>query len=314
VFVLREVGGTLNRLSSGDFSAQIGSVMVGDYKILQEATNRLGTNLNNLIRDSDLINRATVRGELDVRIDASKYRGDFSKITNGMNDTVETTVNVLREVGSKLESLSSGDFSAQISMEMRGDYLVLKKSMNLLGDNLNNLISDSTMMNLAMAKGALDIRIDTSKYRGDFSKITNGINATMETTVNVLREIGSNLDRLSSGDFSAQVTSDMRGDFFILKTATNTLGMALNNLIIDSNMMNASAEKGALDVRIDASKYRGDFSKITNGINNTIEVTAGVLREIGVGLNRLAEGDFSTQVSSDMVGDYEQLKCNQSAE
>lgn len=308
VFVLREVGGTLNRLSSGDFSAQIGSVMVGDYKILQEATNRLGTNLNNLIRDSDLINRATVRGELDVRIDASKYRGDFSKITNGMNDTVETTVNVLREVGSKLERLSSGDFSAQISMEMRGDYLVLKKSMNLLGDNLNNLISDSTMMNLAMAKGALDIRIDTSKYRGDFSKITNGINATMETTVNVLREIGSNLDRLSSGDFSAQVTSDMRGDFFILKTATNTLGMALNNLIIDSNMMNASAEKGALDVRIDASKYRGDFSKITNGINNTIEVTAGVLREIGVGLNRLAGGDFSTQVSSDMVGDYEQLK------
>lgn len=308
VGIFREVGRTLDKLATGDFSAQITTSMAGDYQILQEATNRLGMSLNWLIQDSNLMNRAAVRGELDVRIDVSRYRGDFSKITNGINDTMEVTVKVLREIASSLGRLSSGDFSAQVNAEMRGDYLVLKQAVNDLGDNLNNLIADSDLMNLAAVKGALDIRIDTKKYKGDFSKITNGINDTMNTTVSILREIGGNLDRLSSGDFSAQVTSNMMGDYQILRQATNKLGTNLNNLIIDSNMMNLSAEKGSLDVRIDASKYQGDFSKITNGINNTMTATVSVLREVGDSLGRLATGDFTARVESDMRGDYEMLK------
>jgi hypothetical protein len=81
------------------------------------------------------------------------------------------------------------------------------------------------MMNAAASKGELDVRIDTGKYKGDFGKITNGINDTMNVTVGVLRDIGSNLDRISNGDFTAQVTAAMNGDYLILKSATNTLGI-----------------------------------------------------------------------------------------
>jgi methyl-accepting chemotaxis protein len=132
----------------------------------------------------------------------------------------------------------------------------------------------------------------------------------MNVTVGVLRDIGSNLDRISAGDFSAQVTADVNGDYLVLKSATNTLGTALNNLIIDSNMMNRAAEQGELDVRIDASKYKGDFSKITNGMNDTVNVTVAVLREIGENLDLLANGDLTARVTSDMVGDYLALKTS----
>jgi methyl-accepting chemotaxis protein len=255
-----------------------------------------------------MMNAAAAKGELDVRIDATKYKGDFSKISNGINDTMNVTVGVLRDIGGNLNRISLGDFSAQVTADMKGDYLVLKTATNALGTNLNNLIIDSNMMNAAAAKGELDVRIDATKYKGDFSKISNGINDTMNVTVGVLRDIGGNLNRISSGDFTAQVTSDMKGDYLVLKTATNALGTNLNNLIIDSNMMNNAASGGELDVRIDTAKYRGDFSKITNGINDTMDVTVGVLREVGSSLEALANGDLSTRITIDMQGDYLILK------
>ncbi len=170
-----------------------------------------------------MMNQAAVKGELDVRIVTAKYKGDFGKITNGINDTMNATVGVLRDIGSNLDRLSAGDFSAQVTSEMTGDYLVLKTATNILGTNLNNLIIDSSMMNQAAVKGELDVRIATAKYKGDFGKITNGINDTMNVTVGVLRDVGNNLARLSAGDFSAQISSGMTGDYELLKNATNAL-------------------------------------------------------------------------------------------
>jgi methyl-accepting chemotaxis protein len=305
---LRIVGDNLDKLSAGDFSAQITQEMNGDYLVLKKATNDLGTLLNNLIDDSNTMNQAAGKGELDVRIDTNKYSGDFAKISNGINETMDVTVGNLRIIGDNLDRLSAGDFSAQVTQDMQGDYMVLKKATNDLGKLLNFLIEDSNTMNQAAGKGELDVRIDTNKYTGDFAKISNGINDTMDVTVGNLRIIGDNLDRLSAGDFSAQVTQDMQGDYLVLKKATNDLGKLLNFLIEDSNTMNQAAGKGELDVRIDTNKYSGDFAKISNGINDTMDVTVGNLRIIGDNLDRLSAGDFSAQVTQDMQGDYMVLK------
>jgi methyl-accepting chemotaxis protein len=305
---LRIVGDNLDKLSAGDFSAQITQEMNGDYLVLKKATNDLGTLLNNLIDDSNMMNQAASKGELDVRIDTNKYTGDFSKLSNGINDTMDVTVGNLRIIGDNLDRLSAGDFSAQVTQDMQGDYMVLKKATNDLGKLLNFLIEDSNMMNQAAGKGELDVRIDTNKYTGDFAKLSGGINATMDTTVGNLRIIGDNLDKLSAGDFSAQVTQDMSGDYLVLKKATNDLGKLLNFLIEDSNTMNQAASKGELDVRIDTNKYTGDFAKLTNGINGTMDVTVGNMRIIGDNLDRLSAGDFSAQIDQDMQGDYLVLK------
>ena len=82
---------------------------------------------------------------------------------------------------------------------------------------LNFLIEDSNTMNVAAGKGELDVRIDASKYYGDFSKISNGLNETLNITVGNLRIIGNNLDKLSEGDFGAQITEKMEGDYTVLK-------------------------------------------------------------------------------------------------
>jgi methyl-accepting chemotaxis protein len=305
---LRIIGDNLDRLSAGDFSAQVTQEMSGDYLVLKKATNDLGKLLNFLIEDSNTMNAAAGKGELDVRIDTNKYTGDFAKISNGINDTMDVTVGNLRIIGDNLDRLSAGDFSAQVTQDMQGDYLVLKKATNDLGKLLNFIIEDSNTMNQAASKGELDVRIDISKYTGDFAKITGGINSTMDVTVGNLRIIGDNLDRISAGDFSAQVTQDMQGDYLVLKKATNDLGKLLNFLIEDSNMMNQAAGDGALDVRIDTNKYTGDFSKISGGINDTMETVVGALRDVGDKMNRLSQGDLNARVINDYKGDYLILK------
>jgi signal transduction histidine kinase/CheY-like chemotaxis protein/methyl-accepting chemotaxis protein len=249
---------------------------------------KLNSRLSTMVEDSDMMNSAARSGQLDVRIDTSKYRGDFAKITNGINDTIGATVDALRDVGDNLDRLSAGDFSAKIEKEYDGDYAVLKRATNNLGEYLNNLIVDSNMMNSSARSGLLDMRIDTSKYRGDFAKITNGINDTIGATVDALRDVGENLDRLSAGDFSTKIEKEYDGDYAVLKSATNNLGEYLNNLISDSNMMNIAVKDGILSTRIDTSKYRGDFAKITNGINDTMDSSENIAW-IKDGVNRVSK-------------------------
>ncbi|MCD4667752.1 MAG: response regulator, partial [Sulfurimonas sp.] len=124
-------------------------------------------------------------------------------------------------------------------------------------------------MNKAAQDGALDIRIDEKQYLGDFAKIVQGINGTMEATVIAIRDVGKNLNRLSNGDFQAQISTDYTGDYKVLQVATNTLGTILNSFIDASNKMNKAAQDGALDIRIDEKQYLGDFVKIVQGVNET---------------------------------------------
>lgn len=182
-----------------------------------------------LLKDSNMMNQAAVDGKLDKRIDNARYNNkDFQTITNGLNDTVNTTVTNLRVIGDNLDKLSNGDFQANVSQDMKGDYTVLKNATNNLGIYLNFLIDDSNEMSQATKVGELDVRIDSSKYQGDFQKIVHGVNETMETTILVLRDIGSNLDKLSNGDLTAKIEKEYEGDYQVLQFATNNLSSQLN--------------------------------------------------------------------------------------
>ncbi len=279
---INEIGKSLKAFSKGEYvdidtnfkefeSDKYKEIILG----LKETSNKMKRDredIQSLLDDSSMMNKAALDGSLDVRIDTSRYNNkDFQTISNGINGTMEATVLALRDIGENLDKLSNGDFQAQITNNYDGDYKVLQIATNKLGVLLNKLIEDSNKMNQGALKGELDVRIDENQYKGDFSKITAGINGTMEATVLALRDIGENLDRLSNGDFQAQITNNYDGDYKVLQIATNALGDLLNKLIIDSNKMSEATLKSNLDERIDLAQYVGDFKKISESMNLTME-------------------------------------------
>jgi len=299
-----DINTNVDRLANGDFSAQIAADFKGAFLVTKNAVNNLGTNLNNLIVDSNMMNAEAIKGNLDASIDAAKYQGDFGKISGGINAFALQMRNTFMDINDNVDKLANGNFQAQITADYKGAFAVTKKAVNDLGTNLNNLIVDSNMMNAEAIKGNLEAAIDAAKYRGDFGKISGGINAFALQMRNTFMDINTNVDRLANGDFSAQIAADFKGAFLVTKNAVNNLGTNLNNLIVDSNMMNAEASKGNLDASIDANKYQGDFGKISGGINMFAVQIRNTFLDINDKLNNMAQGDLTTRVTNDYQGAF----------
>jgi len=248
---------------------------------LNDANNKMKTDRDDisvLLKDTNMINQGARDGKLDARIDASHYKNkDFKEIANGINEAMESTVVVLRDIGDNLNRLSNGDFQAQVTSNYDGDYKILQVATNALGDLLSRLIVDSNMMNQGAKDGKLDIRIDEKQYIGDFSKIANGINGTMESTVLALRVVGESVDKLSNGDLTAKITGNYKGDYEILQIATNQLSKILteNKIANDTHNWIQSGVAGLNE------ELSGDSDIITTA-SHAIEYLANYLN-VGVG-------------------------------
>ena len=303
-----DINNNVDRLANGDFAAQITNDYKGAFAVTKVAVNALGTNLNNLIIDSNMMNAEALNGNLDVSIDDAKYQGDFGKISGGINAFAEQMRTTFLDINNNVDRLANGDFAAQITNDYKGAFAVTKVAVNALGTNLNNLIIDSNMMNAEALNGNLDVSIDDAKYQGDFGKISGGINAFAEQMRTTFLDINNNVDRLANGDFAAQITNDYKGAFAVTKVAVNALGTNLNNLIIDSNMMNEEGLKGNFEAQIETAKYQGDFGKITGGINNFATVVKDGFMDVNTNLDRLSAGDFTAQITNEYQGAFNVAK------
>jgi len=152
----------------------------GDEEGVSKLFAHLSRTLLSITRDSSRVNKAASEGILDTRINEKLYLGDFGKMASGINQTIDSTVKTLRDVGDSIKRFSSGDFQAQIKTEYEGDYKRLQLAVNSLGDSLNSLIEDSHKMSESTREGSLNARINLSKYRGDFTNIVKSINYTMD--------------------------------------------------------------------------------------------------------------------------------------
>ncbi|MFA6396666.1 MAG: hypothetical protein WCW84_11940, partial [Sulfurimonas sp.] len=106
---------------------------------------------------------------------------------------------------------------------------------------------------------------------------------------------------IGNGRFDVNVVI-MEGELKEIMVATSNLQKSLVSLIDDSNMMNTEALKGNLDAQIDASKYQGDFGKISGGINAFAGQMRTTFLDINTNVDRIANGDFSAQISADFKG------------
>jgi methyl-accepting chemotaxis protein len=197
---------------------------------------------------------------------------------------------------------NTGILPAQTDRGTSNDTLIAENAS--LKRQIQLLLRDSNMMNEAALQGNLDVSINVSEFEGDFMTIARGINAFAEQMRTTFLDINNNVDRLANGDFAAQITNDYKGAFAVTKVAVNALGTNLNNLIIDSNMMNAEGSAGNLNAQIDTGKYQGDFGKITGGINDFASVVRDAFLDVNDKLDAMAQGDLTVRVTNEYRGAF----------
>ncbi|MFA6500136.1 MAG: MCP four helix bundle domain-containing protein, partial [Desulfurivibrionaceae bacterium] len=218
----------------------------------------IGTILKSLLDESSSLTEAAVKGQLATRGNVEKINFEFRGIVEGINQTLDAVIGPLNVAAEYVDRISKGDIPPKITENYNGDFNEIKNNLNGCIDAVNSLVADAKMLSLAAVEGNLATRADASKHQGDFQKIVEGVNNTLDAVIGPLNVAAEYVDRISKGEIPQKITENYSGDFNEIKNNLNGCIDAVNSMVADTGMLVNAALEGRLATRADASKHQGD--------------------------------------------------------
>ncbi len=298
----------VDQIAKGAIPPKITDSYNGDFNIIKNNLNTAIDAVNALVNDTGMLSKTAVEGRLATRADATKHQGDYRKIVEGVNATLDAVINPLNVAADYVDRIAKGAIPVKITDSYNGDFNIIKNNLNTAIDAVNALVSDAGMLAKAAIEGRLATRADATKHQGDYRKIVEGVNATLDSVINPLNMAASYVDQIAKGAIPPKITDSYNGDFNIIKNNLNTAIDAVNNLVADATMLAEAAVNGRLATRADASKHQGDYRKIVEGVNQTLDSVIGPLDAVMKLLLAMEQGDMTMQINEQYQGQLEELR------
>ena len=230
-----------------------------------------------------------IAGNLAERVDTSKLPDGFILDTGkGINNILDAVIGPLNVAAKYVDDISKGNIPAKITDNYNGDFNNIKNNLNTCIEAVNKLVADASLLSTAAVDGRLDTRADVTQHSGDFRKIVEGVNNTLDAVINPLNVAAQYVDDISKGNIPVKITDHYNGDFNNIKNNLNLCVDAVNNLVEDAQMLANAAREGRVSVRADASAHQGDFRKIVEGVNETLEMIVGPIATVKVAVETIS--------------------------
>ena len=300
----------VDRISKGDIPPKITDSYQGDFNEVKLNLNSCIDNINALVGDTALLAKAASNGQLGTRADSGRHQGDFKKIVSGFNETLDAVIGPLNVAAEYVDRISKGDIPPKITDSYQGDFGEIKNNLNTCIEAVNVLVADANLLSVAAVAGHLETRADASRHQGDFRKIVQGVNDTLDHLIGPLQRTTRHLENLSNGVIDELITQEYQGDYNKLKDAFNRCFTAVNLLVADARMLAKAAVEGRLVTRADASRHRGDFQIIVEGVNQTLDAVIGPLKVAAEYVERISKGDIPSQITDNYSGEFNEIKSD----
>ena len=307
---LAEVVSVAEKIGQGTSSARVSFSRIDEIGSLGKTLNKMGERINAMVTETRTLAQSAQKGELSVRSDPSLHEGDYRVIISEFNSTLDSVIGPLNVAAEYVDRISKGDIPPVITEEYPGDFNELKNNLNTCILAINLLIEDVNHLTDATVRGELSTRADPSRHSGDFRKIVEGVNDTLDSVVGPLNVAAEYVDRIAKGDIPDEITDPYYGDFNELKNNLNTCIRSVNLLIEDSGTLTEAAVNGALSTRADPSRHTGDFRKIVEGVNATLDAVIEPVHEAMRVSQIFASGNFSARIDESLrvQGDFIEFK------
>ena len=185
--------------------------------------------------------------------------------------------------------LSEGDTNIKLETKSKDETAVLFKSMNNMAYNISSLVKDANYLGDAAMSGKLDVRVNSTKYSGEYQNLINSFNGTLDAVISPLNVAAEYIDRISKGEIPPKISDEYKGDFNEIKNNLNSCIDGLQGLVEARNILaNIVINDYNKNVK---GNYLGIFAEVADSVNGIlvklkgitslcIEVSNGDLRQI----------------------------------
>lgn len=276
---------TADITSGGDEISEVSKAFAGVVTTIQKFSDEIAK-----------ISVAASEGQLSVRGDPSKFKGDYASLIRGLNETLDAVIGPLNMAAAYIDRISRGDMPEKITETYRGDFNIIKNNLNQCIDNINALVADSRMLADAAVEGRLATRANASKHGGDYRKIVEGINAALDAVVRPLNEAMKVCEGYAAGDFTKRFdkTVSVAGEFQKFRDALDNIGIQVSKALSLVNQqiteLGASAEEanasieevsaGSAQVAKNAAAVSTNAEQSNQGITEVLKAMEDLSRTI----------------------------------
>lgn len=232
---------------------------------------------------------ANVEGDIEHRIDSSKYFGGYKEMMDSLNEFIDDFVQNMLDLIGVLRNVNTGDFNADLK-KMPGKKAIMNEIVDALISNLTGVSTEiSAMIEAAVVKGDLHFQIDHSKYEGGWRDIMRGLNNIAEAVDKPITEIRDSMAALDKGNFDVLVSGDYTGDFQVIKHAVNQTITDLSEYIHEIDNCLGAVASGDLRRKI-SMEFAGDFDRIKQSINGITDTLYKTMSEISSASDQVLSG------------------------
>ncbi|WP_324770444.1 methyl-accepting chemotaxis protein [Pokkaliibacter plantistimulans] len=307
ISVKKKAMACVNAIGKGDLNAPL-EQFPGKKAFINDNVEGLRSNLKGLMAEMHHMSDEHDKGEIDVVIDADRFQGAYADIARGINNMVAGHISVKKKAMYCIKAIGDGDLQASLE-KFPGKKAFINDIIEGLRANITALMDEMRHMSEEHDKGDIDVVINADRFKGAYAEIARGINDMVAGHISVKKKAMACIKSFSEGDLNAPLER-FPGKKAFINESIEQLRANVVALIDDTRMLSDAALNGELDTRADASRHRGDFRRIVEGINNTLEAIVVPVSEAMNVIAALAEGDLSRQMEGSYKGHLHQLQLS----
>jgi len=295
--------GTMNQISNGDVSATIEPRDSQDE--LAPALQQIIETIRALIAEAAMLSTAAIEGRLGTRGNTNAFSGGYKEIVQGVNDTLDGVIGPLNVAADYVEKIGLGQIPSKITETYQGDFNTLKNNINACIDGLGALTEGNRILG-KMSLNDYSERIEAT-YSGIYGEIALAVNA-VHTRLDRVVAISTHIAAGDMTDLDTLKQIGKRSNNDTLIPSLIQMIENINNLVKETEDMTTIAVAGDLRNRGDVSQFQGEFAKVIEGFNQTLDAVIQPLIEASDTLNEFSTGNLSTAMVGNYRGDHAQIK------
>lgn len=275
----------------GNFSEKL-ERLPNEKAFINDTLDALQANLMKVTNEVNTLIHAAVDGKLDTRGNSSVYTGDWEKLIGGLNKLIDSIVGPLNVAAEYVDRISKGDIPPKITDNYNGDFNEIKNNLNTCIDAVGMLVADANMLANAAVEGRLQTRANASRHQGDFRKIVEGVNLTLDSVIEPINEAGDVLGVMATGNLAARMVGEYKGDLSKLKEDINKLGDSLTQLLTQVADAVQTSASSAIEISSTAESLAAatqEQSAQADEVASAVEEMSRTVTENAMSANKTAE-------------------------
>jgi len=308
---VRNIAEVATAIANGDLSKKITVDVRGEILQLKETLNTMVDQLNRFAGEVTRVAREVgTEGRLGGQANVPGVAGTWKDLTDSVNSMAGNLTAQVRNIAEVTTAVARGDLSRKITVDVKGEILELKNTINTMVDQLNAFASEVTRVAREVGtEGKLGGQAEVPEVAGTWKDLTDSVNFMASNLTAQVRNIAEVATAIASGDLSKKITVDVRGEILLLKETLNTMVEQLRSFAAEvTRVAREVGTDGRLGGQAVVPGVAGTWKDLTDNVNLLAANLTTQVRNIAEVTTAVARGDLSRKITVDVKGEILELK------